>query len=148
MISATIPNNSLVAGYLVSAICFIVALKALSSPRRARYGKPMDAVWFALLDPPRALAARRYSADGTLVFDVQGTRLLLEVRDGQAECSATSREPDLALSVHALAACHLGGHRFSALAEARMVEQRSAGALARAEGMFLAERQPWCSAEF
>jgi NAD(P) transhydrogenase subunit beta len=38
LIAATIPNNSLVAGYLVSAICFIVALKALSSPRRARYG--------------------------------------------------------------------------------------------------------------
>jgi NAD(P) transhydrogenase subunit beta len=38
LIAATIPNNSLVAGYLVSAVCFIVALKALSSPRRARYG--------------------------------------------------------------------------------------------------------------
>ena len=35
---ATLPNNGLVAGYLVSAVCFIVALKALSSPRRARWG--------------------------------------------------------------------------------------------------------------
>ena len=38
MIAATLPNNGLVGGYLVSAICFIVALKALSSPRRARWG--------------------------------------------------------------------------------------------------------------
>lgn len=38
MIAATIPNNSLVGGYLVSAVCFIVALKALSSPKRARWG--------------------------------------------------------------------------------------------------------------
>ena len=38
MIAATIPNNSLVGGYLVSAACFVVALKALSSPRRARWG--------------------------------------------------------------------------------------------------------------
>ena len=38
MIAATLPNNALVAGYLVSTVCFIVALKALSSPRRARWG--------------------------------------------------------------------------------------------------------------
>src|SRR6202042_2830485 len=31
-------NNALVGGYLISAVCFIVALKALSSPRRARVG--------------------------------------------------------------------------------------------------------------
>ena len=38
MIGATLPNNGLVAGYLASAACFVVALKALSSPRRARWG--------------------------------------------------------------------------------------------------------------
>ena len=38
MIASTLPNNGLVGGYLVSAVCFIVALKALSSPRRARWG--------------------------------------------------------------------------------------------------------------
>jgi proton-translocating NAD(P)+ transhydrogenase subunit beta len=38
MIAATLANNELVGGYLVSAVCFIVALKALSSPRRARLG--------------------------------------------------------------------------------------------------------------
>jgi NAD(P) transhydrogenase subunit beta len=36
--AATLPNNALVGSYLASAICFIVALKALSSPRRARWG--------------------------------------------------------------------------------------------------------------
>jgi NAD(P) transhydrogenase subunit beta len=38
VIASTLPNNALVGGYLVSAVCFIVALKALSSPRRARTG--------------------------------------------------------------------------------------------------------------
>lgn len=38
MIASTVPNNALVGAYLVSAVCFIVALKALSSPRRARWG--------------------------------------------------------------------------------------------------------------
>jgi NAD(P) transhydrogenase subunit beta len=36
--ASTLPNNALVGGYLASAVCFIVALKALSSPRRARWG--------------------------------------------------------------------------------------------------------------
>ncbi len=38
MTAATIPNNALVGGYLIASVCFIVALKALSSPRRARLG--------------------------------------------------------------------------------------------------------------
>jgi len=38
VIAATLPNNALVGAYLVSTVCFIVALKALSSPRRARWG--------------------------------------------------------------------------------------------------------------
>jgi NAD(P) transhydrogenase subunit beta len=36
--ASTIPNTGLAGGYLISAVCFIVALKALSSPRRARWG--------------------------------------------------------------------------------------------------------------
>jgi NAD(P) transhydrogenase subunit beta len=38
LIASTLPNNALVGGYLIASICFIVALKALSSPRRARMG--------------------------------------------------------------------------------------------------------------
>jgi H+-translocating NAD(P) transhydrogenase subunit beta len=37
-IGAAVSANGLTATYLASAVCFIVALKALSSPRRARYG--------------------------------------------------------------------------------------------------------------
>jgi NAD(P) transhydrogenase subunit beta len=38
VIASTVPNNALVLVYLASSVCFIVALKALSSPRRARMG--------------------------------------------------------------------------------------------------------------
>jgi len=38
LIAATLPNNGLVGGYLLSAACFVIALKALSSPKRARWG--------------------------------------------------------------------------------------------------------------
>ncbi|MGH9054944.1 MAG: NAD(P)(+) transhydrogenase (Re/Si-specific) subunit beta, partial [Acidimicrobiales bacterium] len=34
----TVPNFDLVGGYLAAVVCFIVALKALSSPRHARRG--------------------------------------------------------------------------------------------------------------
>jgi NAD(P) transhydrogenase subunit beta len=38
LIATTLPNSALVCGYLVSSVCFVIALKALSSPRRARWG--------------------------------------------------------------------------------------------------------------
>jgi predicted acetyltransferase len=119
----------------------------LADPRRARFA-PHDGLWVALLDIAQALAARRYAADGRLVLDVDEERFLLESTGGEAACSATDLGPDLALDRQALAACHLGGHRFSALAQAGLVREQAAGALARADGMFMAERAPWCMGEF
>jgi predicted acetyltransferase len=119
----------------------------LADPRRARFA-PHDGLWVALLDISRALAARRYAADGRLVLEVDGERFLLESEAGEVACSTTGREPDLALDRLALAACHLGGHRFSALAQAGRVQEHAAGGLARADGMFMAERAPWCMGEF
>jgi predicted acetyltransferase len=119
----------------------------LADPRRARFA-PHDGLWVALLDIAQALAARRYAADGRLVLGVDGERFLLESAGGEAACSATDLGPDLALDRKALAACHLGGHRFAALAQAGLVREQAAGALARADGMFMAERAPWCMGEF
>jgi predicted acetyltransferase len=119
----------------------------LADPRRARF-TPHDGLWIALLDVPRALAARRYQGDGRLVLDVGGERLLLEAAAGQAACSSTDLEPDLALDRRALAACHLGGHRFSALAQAGLVRQLTTDAVARADRLFMADCAPWCNGEF
>jgi NAD(P) transhydrogenase subunit beta len=38
VIATTVPPAGLTGAYLLSAVCFVVALKALSSPRRARWG--------------------------------------------------------------------------------------------------------------
>jgi predicted acetyltransferase len=119
----------------------------LADPRRARFA-PHDGLWITLLDVPRALAARRYQGDGRLVLDVEGDRYLLESAAGASACSATEMEPDLALDRKALAACHLGGHRFAALAQAGLVQEHSPGALARADALFMAECAPWCIGEF
>jgi predicted acetyltransferase len=119
----------------------------LADPRRARFA-PHDGLWICLLDVTRALAARRYAADDRLVLDVDGERFLLESEAGRAACSRTDREPELTLDRLALAACHLGGHRFSTLAQAGLVHEHRTGCLARADGMFMADRAPWCMGEF
>lgn len=119
----------------------------LANPRHARFVLN-DGLWIALLDIPRALAARSYASDSRLVLDVDGDRYLLESDGGEVACSTTDRDPDLVLDRRALAACHLGGHRFSALSQAGLVHEHHAGALARADGMFATDRAPWCMGEF
>ncbi|MFI5050661.1 MAG: GNAT family N-acetyltransferase [Gaiellales bacterium] len=120
----------------------------LADPRRARFGWMTDGLWINLLDAPRALASRRYAADGDLVLDVEGTVLRLEAEDGRGTCAAGSGDPDIALGVRALASCHLGGHRFGELAQAGLVRELAPGALLRADAMFQPERAPWCQGEF
>ncbi|HEU0193943.1 MAG TPA: GNAT family N-acetyltransferase [Gaiellales bacterium] len=119
----------------------------LANPRRARFALH-DGLWIAVLDVPRALAARRYASDGRLVLDVEGDRFLLESDGGEAACASTDREPDLSLDRLTLAACHLGGHRFSTLAQAGLVRPLTGEALTRADRLFMAECAPWCIGEF
>jgi NAD(P) transhydrogenase subunit beta len=46
--ASTVPNNALLLVYLASSVCFIVALKALSSPRRARWGNLVGVAGMAM----------------------------------------------------------------------------------------------------
>jgi predicted acetyltransferase len=120
----------------------------LADPRRARFGWLEDGLWIKLIDVPRALASRRYATDDALVLDVEGAVLRLEAADGRATCDPTGNEPDIALGVRALASCHLGGHRFGELAQAGLVDEKTPGAVLRADAMFQPERAPWCQTEF
>ncbi len=99
-------------------------------------------VWFALLDLPRALAARSYGADGELVLDVGDPfcawnegRWLLSVDGGAAACARTSREPDVALDSSDLGALYMGGRSASTLAAAGRI-RGSEEAVVRLERMF------------
>jgi predicted acetyltransferase len=56
----------------------------------------------------------------------------------------TSAEADLALDVTALGSVYLGGFGFQRLAHSGRVEERRAGAAARADALFPADRAPWC----
>jgi hypothetical protein len=55
---------------------------------------------------------------------------------------------DLILDAEDLAAVYLGGTTFTALARAGRVEQRTQGALPRADILFRTDHMPWCSTTF
>ena len=65
-----------------------------------------------------------------------------------AACQASGATPDLVLSAADLAATYLGTVRFSTLAHAGRVEERTTGALLRADAMFATKLEPWCPVEF
>ncbi len=72
-------------------------------------------------------------ADGAFTLDATGDQPV--VHDGG--------DPDLACDVSALSAAWLGGVRFSTLAAAGVVEERTAGALTRADRLFASHPLPY-----
>jgi predicted acetyltransferase len=118
----------------------------LAAPRhmRPRVG---DGLWARLVDVGAALSARRYAADGTVVFDVVDEFCpwnagRWRLYDGRAK--RTTAAPHLRLDVSALGCTYLGAFSFSGLVRGGRVEELRRGAAARADAMFAAERAPWC----
>ncbi|WNV87166.1 GNAT family N-acetyltransferase [Umezawaea sp. Da 62-37] len=109
-----------------------------------------DWLWVRLLDVPRALTARGWSADGELVLDVDDPALgehgrhLLTVRDGKADCVPTDREPDLSLDIRDLGSVYLGGTAPSTLVRAGHIRAHHPGAAALADALFHTDRPPHC----
>ncbi len=111
-----------------------------------------DNLWLRLVDVAAALPARRYVAAGRLVIDVRDAfcpwneaRYALEAAAG--EFGAVERvegEPDLVCTVNDVGAAYLGGTSFRQLHRAGRVQERVAGALARADAMFGWDPAPWC----
>jgi predicted acetyltransferase len=108
-----------------------------------------DYLWLRILDVPAALSARSYAAPGRVVLEVTDEdaggcgagRFALDADDADAQCTTTTDPPDLVLSQRVLAACYLGGHRLRQLATYG-VEERTPGALTRADLMFSAPLAP------
>ena len=122
----------------------------LADPRRLERTKT-DGMWLRLVDVKTALSGRRYAQNGRLVIEVQDPvcawnegRYELEGGLAGVECRLTSKSPDLVLSATDLASTYLGTVKFSTLHYAGRIEERSRGALARADGMFSVSREPWC----
>jgi predicted acetyltransferase len=126
----------------------------LADARHAQPSQRADFLWVRPLDVAGMLAARTYPVPGRLVLAVTdatgpaGGRYAVEGGPDGAGCERTAAAADLTLGVGALGSLYLGGHRASTLAAAGMVEEHTAGALARADAMFASAAAPWCSTWF
>jgi predicted acetyltransferase len=125
----------------------------LAEPRRLTR-KTQDSLWIRLVDVPSALAARRYSGSGRMVFEVRDAfcpwnegRYELEGGPDGSECHPTDDPADLVVEASDLGAVYLGGTKFWNLAWAGRV-QGEADALRRADELFRWEPTPWCSQVF
>ena len=117
---------------------------------RALKRTPQDATWLRLVDVSKALSSRTYAVDGEIVFEVRDHFCpwndgVYELAGGPsgAVCRPTTRKADLALSVDDLAVPYLGGPALTPLGLAGRVEERTPGALSRADAMFATQLKPW-----
>jgi predicted acetyltransferase len=126
----------------------------LADPRRLQRST-RDGMWVRLIDVGASLKLRRYTQSDRLVLEVRDElcpwnkgRFELEGSSEGGTCRASSSSPDLVLAVSALASAYLGTVNFSTLSQAGLVDERTPGALLRADRMFAVQYQPWTPHNF
>ena len=126
----------------------------LADPRRLQRST-RDGMWLRLIDVADSLALRTYMQSGRLVFEVQDDlcpwndgRFELEGTPEGGSCRTSKSSPDLALDVSDLASAYLGAVSFSTLSRAGLVEERTPGAILRADCMFSVQHQAWTPYNF
>lgn len=126
---------------------------ALADVERLKVTGGRHFLWLRVLDVPRALAARPWSADGTVVIgvaDAQGWaagRYEVTTRDGVATVTRTDAEADVRLDAETLATLHLGGVRVGELHRAARLAG-DPGALERLAAMADLPDEPYCLTGF
>ncbi|MFH8661200.1 GNAT family N-acetyltransferase [Streptomyces afghaniensis] len=122
----------------------------LPDPRAARITSLADWLWVRILDVVRALEARTYEGEGTLVLEVAGVdgltggRYRLEASAAGASCTPTTESADLALGLVELGALWLGDESAVRLAALGRVREERAGAARKADALLRTSRRPWC----
>ncbi|CAM5720856.1 GNAT family N-acetyltransferase OS=Streptomyces alboniger OX=132473 GN=CP975_16335 PE=3 SV=1 [Streptomyces alboniger] len=122
----------------------------LPDPRAARITAQSDWLWVRLLDVQRALEARTYEGEGSLVLEVTdrdgltGGRYRLEASSEGGSCTPTTAGADLTLDVADLAALWLGDESAVRLAALGRVREERAGAGRSADALLRTSRRPWC----
>lgn len=127
----------------------------LANPRAVRVTRELDHLWLRPFDVAACLAHRRYAVEDGCVLEVVdpvrpalGGRFLLEGGPDGAACRRSDAEPDLVVGSADLGGPLLGGVSWSTLRRARLVDERTPGAVTRADGMFRPDRAPYCSTDF
>jgi predicted acetyltransferase len=128
--------------------------EVMEDPRQLRTLWEQDLLWARLLDVARALGARRYAADGTLVLEVldssgfTGGTFRLESHAAGATCALVETAADLRIHPADLGACWLGGTSFRQLVRAGRVAEARPGVAEWADAMFAVDPAPWCWVRF
>ncbi|MDT0490796.1 GNAT family N-acetyltransferase [Streptomyces griseus] len=122
----------------------------LPDPRAARPVTHTDWLWLRMLDVERALEARAYEREASLVLDVRDAsgpaagRFLLDASPDGARCTPTTRSADLVLGAAELAALYLGDESARRLVDLGRADELRAGAAEVADAVFRTGRRPWC----
>ncbi|WP_217205541.1 GNAT family N-acetyltransferase [Streptomyces sp. AC550_RSS872] len=128
----------------------------LPDPRAARVTTQADWLWVRILDVVRALEARTYEGQGTLVLDVvdggghgsaggfTGGRYRLDVSADGASCTPTTATPELTLDIADLGRLWLGDESAVRLAALGRVREERAGAALVVDALLRTSRRPWC----
>ena len=122
----------------------------LPDPRAARITTQADWLWVRILDVVRALEARTYEGQGSLVLEVvdrgglTGGRWRLEAGEDGASCVPTTESAGLVLDVADLAALWLGDESAVRLAALGRVREERAGAARVVDALLRTSRRPWC----
>jgi predicted acetyltransferase len=126
----------------------------LRDARSVRQIMRSDTLWLRILSIPDLLSARRYEVSGSLVVRIRdphgpadGT-YLLEGGPADAECVRSTREAHVTLPVATLASLYLGGLSAVRAAQAGLLDEERAGAVALLDRMFHTAVAPWAVTKF
>jgi predicted acetyltransferase len=121
-------------------------LLSLADPRRLNF-LVREGLWVRLIDVGMALSARGYATDEAIVVEVADEFCPWNAGRWRISRGGAKRTPDpadLSCDVAALGCVYLGGFTFAQLARSLRMKEMRAGAIARADAMFRADRAPWC----
>ncbi|GAB2869851.1 GNAT family N-acetyltransferase [Streptomyces deserti] len=122
----------------------------LPDPRAAAITTQADWLWVRILDVVRAMEARTYEGEGSLVLEVvdrdglAGGRYRLETAADGASCTPTTESAELSLQVGELSTLWLGDESAVRLAALGRVREERAGAARQADALLRTPRRPWC----
>ena len=122
----------------------------LPDPRAATITTQADWLWVRILDVVRAMEARSYEGEGSLVFEVvdvaqlAGGRYRLEASAQGVSCTPTTESAELTLDVGELGTLWLGDESAVRLAALGRVREERAGAARVADALLRTSRRPWC----
>lgn len=122
----------------------------LENARGAQVTHRGDFLWARLLDVPRALEARTYTATGRVVLEVRDDlglaagRFVLDASPDGATCTPTDEAAQVTLPVRTLGAAYLGGYRLDTLAAAGWAD----GDTTVLSRLLASDVTPWCNTWF